>query len=155
MKDEIRRIPASHIIAVLGGLVFHEVFHYAAARLLGLQSTLHLNYVSTKRPENVDWRAFIVTLAPAVAAIVLNGWGAWRFVSHGLWFVLPIIAVNLLGWLLMCWQDFYDVIYMLRHREFCSRLAPPLPLFHQRWWDERKLKQETNGTQTELQRATE
>lgn len=138
MKDEIRRIPASHIVAVLGGFVFHEVFHYAAARLLGLQSTLHLNYVSTERPEKVDWRAHAVTLAPAIATVLLHAWVAWRFIEHDLWIALPIIAINLLGWLLMCWQDFYDVIYMLRHQTFCTQLAPPLPVFHQRWWDMRR-----------------
>ena len=128
-----------NLIAKFGALVFHELFHYLAARALGLPAALHWNYVYVKFGK-FDWREFVVTLAPAVATLVLNGWAAWRFMSHGLWFILPIIALNTLGWLLMCWQDFYDVIYMLRYRTFCTQVAPPIPYIHQRWWDERSAK---------------
>lgn len=124
-------------IATAGALVYHESFHYLVARLLGLPATLHHDYVDVQY-RRLDWRAYAVALAPAAATIVLHGWAGWRFAERGLWPLIVIVIVSAMGWLLMCWQDFYDVIYMLRHQAFCTQLAPPLPMFHQQWWDMRR-----------------
>lgn len=124
-------------IAIVGALIYHESFHYLAARLLGLPATLQPDHVDVQY-RRLDWRAYVVALAPATATLALHGWAGWRFAERGLWPLLFVVAASAICWLLMCWQDFYDVIYMWRRRAFCTQLAPPLPLFHQRWWNMRR-----------------
>lgn len=92
----------------------HELCHYITARLLGLKVRFAWDrvYISAA----VDWRLYVVTLAPAMAGLVVWA-GVMSFaIQKSSLLLIAIVSGWLFFWLLHCWRDFYCVGFMWRHR---------------------------------------
>lgn len=97
-------------------LLAHELCHYVTARCLGIPARLGLAQTKVW-PTGVDWRLYLVLLAPAFAAPILLCvallLALWRGVD-----LLPVLLLGAAGsllWQLSCLRDFYSVWYLRRY----------------------------------------
>ena len=95
----------------------HEACHYLAARLLGYEARFRGFYV-TFYPDEIDWRVFVVLLAPAMVGLAVLAFGAWVALQER----APIVVLLALGfnlpWQLCCIEDYYHLWHFWRHGEF-------------------------------------
>jgi hypothetical protein len=94
---------------------FHESLHYIAARLLGVKAKFTLTEVVYH--SNSNWQAIFITLAPALAGVVLFLTLTWVGVITNKPFLI-IVGLIVAGlWQITCFSDLHYVYFFLkRHR---------------------------------------
>lgn len=86
----------------------HELCHYIAARLLGIEAELHITYVRTW-PKDSVWRDTIVTLAPSIFGLLTWGIMIWVDYNKGLYYLTVCGFILNLWWQYTCKGDYKQV----------------------------------------------
>jgi len=102
------------ITSVVGFLSLpHELLHYAAARLLGVDAYIQGNVTWVRK--TTVWKSTVISLAPVCAGIVALCFCIGAFVQPGadqaFWLLLICAAV---AWLIGCALDIRDVWRLAR-----------------------------------------
>ncbi len=94
---------------MLGLVWLHEIWHYLAARALGLYARIELERGLTHFHYEEDWQAIVVDLAPAVPGVA--GMLAFATLALSSESLLPqlgwgAMSVLMVGWILAGYYDF-------------------------------------------------
>ncbi len=94
----------------------HEIFHYLAARLLGLETYLDAGITWVRKGPR--WKSLLAALAPAFVGLVMLSFFVWGYFTKAItseqrtaWLLWIVFA---LSWLTACGQDFLAVIRLLK-----------------------------------------
>lgn len=95
-------------------LFAHEICHYLAAVLFGFKATLERSEVKIQ-VDRLDWRLYLVALAPAFAGLPLLALLAWIGIEEQSPYPL-ILGIALNGvWLTLSYHDFRAVWHAWRY----------------------------------------
>jgi hypothetical protein len=102
----------------------HEIWHYLAARALGVRARMERNRVwhdpdiSPLKETAIAITPFLVFLL--VFILVLREWFSVerQAADHRIWAGWAAIS---LGWLLTCWTDIGDIFHFIKHKDWPER----------------------------------
>ena len=94
----------------------HELLHYGAARVLGVEAYIQGNVTWVRK--TLPWKSALIALTPAFAGVLMLGACTLALVQPGadrsFWLLMNLAAVS---WLLSCALDFQGVWRLLRGRK--------------------------------------
>ena len=99
----------------------HEIFHYLAARLLGVKAWIGIGATDIERC--TLWKEVVIALAPAVVSLLAMFSCGWQAATAILLPVRAIWSLWLLSsilWFLACGKDFVGVWRLLRRDNFAG-----------------------------------